>query len=140
MFKRSYYTQYMYNATILSMESGWCEGHFATNKGELTPIGKMHTDCANFVEKYGQPGCMVTQIALLNDFYSGWMPADHIAGRFQVWNGMDYEAGDFLTDAMISLFFPNYERSGFFMMKREQCVRLLMGRMPMFYTVMHVWK
>lgn len=105
---------------------------FATNKGELTPIGKMHTDCANFVEKYGQPGCMVTQIALLNDFYSGWMPADHIAGRFQVWNGMDYEAGDFLTDAMISLFFPNYERSGFFMMKREQCVRLLMGRMPMF--------
>ena len=114
LFKRSYYTQYMYNATILSMESGWCEGHFATNKGELTPIGKMHTDCANFVEKYGQPGCMVTQIALLNDFYSGWMPADHIAGRFQVWNGMDYEAGDFLTDAMISLFFPNYERSGFF--------------------------
>lgn len=130
----------MYNATILSMESGWCEGHFATNKGELTPIGKMHTDCANFVEKYGQPGCMVTQIALLNDFYSGWMPADHIAGRFQVWNGMDYEAGDFLTDAMISLFSRIMNGVAFFMMKREQCVRLLMGRMPMFYTVMHVWK
>lgn len=114
LFKRSYYTQYMYNSTVLSMESGWCEGHFGNNKGELSPIGKMHTDCVNFVGRYGQPGIMVTQVALLNDFYSGWMPADHITGRFQVWNGMDYEPGDFLTDAMISMFFPNYERSGFF--------------------------
>ena len=114
LFKRSYYTQYMYNSTILGMESGWCEGSWANNKGKLSPIGRMHTDCANFVEKYGQPGVMITQIALLNDFYSGWMPADHIAGRFQVWNGMDYEAGDYLTDAVVSLFFPNYERSGFF--------------------------
>lgn len=114
LFKRSYYTQYMYNSTILSMESGWCEGNFGNNKGTLTPIGEMHTDCEEFVRKYGQPGVMITQIALLNDFYSGWMPADHIAGRFQVWNGMDYEPGDFLTDALISMFYPNYERSGFF--------------------------
>lgn len=114
LMKRSYYTQYMYNSVILSMESGWCEGKWAQNKGKLSPIGVMHNDCAAFVEKYGNPGVMVTQVALLNDFYSGWMPADHIAGRFRVWNGMDYEPGDFLTDGIISMFYPNYERSGFF--------------------------
>lgn len=112
--KRSYYTQYMYNSTILSMEQGWCEGGWANNHGKLSPIGIMHNDCVNFVEKYGQPGVMVTQIALLNDFYSGWMPASHIASSFRVWNGMPYEAGDYLTDALVNMFYPNYDRSGFF--------------------------
>lgn len=114
LFKRSYYTQYMYNSTILSMEHGWCEGTWATNKGNLSPIGIMHDDCVDFVYKYGQPGVMVTQIALLNDFYSGWMPASHIASSFRVWNGMPYEAGDYLTDALVNMFYPNYDRSGFF--------------------------
>lgn len=114
LFKRSYYTQYMYNSTILSMEHGWCEGTWAANKGKLSPIGIMHDDCVDFVHKYGQPGVMVTQIALLNDFYSGWMPASHIASSFRVWNGMPYEAGDYLTDALVNMFYPNYDRSGFF--------------------------
>lgn len=114
LFKRSYYTQYMYNSTILSMEHGWCEGKWATNRGRLSPIGMMHDDCVDFVDKYGQPGVMVTQIALLNDFYSGWMPASHIASAFRVWNAMPYEAGDYLTDAVINMFYPNYDRSGFF--------------------------
>lgn len=114
LMKRSYYTQYMYNSTILSMEQGWCIGPWAANKGELSPIGIMHNDCVDFVNKYGQPGVMVTQIALLNDFYSGWMPASHISSSFRVWNGMPYEAGDYLTDALINMFYPNYDRSGFF--------------------------
>lgn len=114
LMKRSYYTQYMYNSTILSMEQGWCEGSWGQNKGELSPIGIMHNDCVEFVEKYGQPGTMITQVALLNDFYSGWMPASHITGTFRVWNGMPYAAGDYLTDALVSMFYPNYERSGFF--------------------------
>lgn len=114
LMKRSYYTQYMYNSTILSMEHGWCEGAWATNRGKLSPIGIMHNDCVDFVHKYGQPGVMVTQIALLNDFYSGWMPASHIAASFRVWNGMPYSSGDYLTDALVSMFYPHYERSGFF--------------------------
>lgn len=114
LMKRSYYTQYMYNSTILSMEHGWCDGQWGKNKGELSPIGIMHNDCANFVKQYGQPGVMITQIALLNDFYSGWMPASHILSSFRVWNGMPYEAGDYLTDNLISMLYPYYERSGFF--------------------------
>lgn len=114
LMKRSYYTQYMYNSTILSMETGWYVGPWNTTRGTLSPIGKMHTDCHDFVEKYGQPGVMTTQVALLNDFYSGWMPADHIANRFVVWNGMNYEKGDYLTDAIYSMIYPYYEKSGFF--------------------------
>ena len=114
LMKRSYYTQYMYNSTILSMEHGWCEGEWAANRGILSPIGMMHEDCADFISKYGQPGVMVTQVGLLNDFYSGWMPASHIANSFRVWNGMPYSSGDYLTDAIVNMFYPNYDRCGFF--------------------------
>lgn len=114
LIRRSFYTQYMYGSTILSMEQGWCEGPWATNKGTLSPLGIMQNDCAAFVESNGSAGDMLTPVGMLMDFYSGWMPARHIAGQFRVWNGMDYEAGDYLTDSIVSMFYPNYEESGFY--------------------------
>lgn len=114
LMRRSFYTQYMYGSTILSMEQGWCYGGWAENQGELTPLGIMQNDCADFVAANGHAGEMVTPVGVLLDFYSGWMPARHIAGQFKVWNGMDYEAGDYLSDRVISMIYPDYEDSGFF--------------------------
>lgn len=111
--KRSYYSQYAYNATILSLESGWTGG-WASSTGALTPIGQMHNDAFEMVRNNPRPGTIHTPIAMMNDFYQGFMPARQVANTLQTWNKIPYEAGDYLTDSLYSMFYPKYEDCGYF--------------------------
>lgn len=108
LLKREYFSQMMYNSTMLSFESGW-----TGSDGGLTQIGEINDNVYDLVNQHGTPGVMQTPVALLNDFYSGWMPAKQIANKFVTWNQIPYDKGDWMFDGMLSMIYPNYEESGF---------------------------
>jgi len=120
LLKRLLYTHILYNSVAVGFENGWLI--HKTNTGnyvdqfELTPIGKIQAEGVKWIEKYGQPGVMHTSTAFLMDFYSGWaMPRHLYTGNiYQVWGGMPYESGDYLTHSLLSLAYPGYEDSSYY--------------------------
>ena len=89
---------------------GGCEEY------ELTPIGRIQAAAVRFVEEHGQPGVMHAPVALLLDFFAGWTPPRHLYTRFvyQVWGGMPYTAGDYLTHGVLGLLYPGYEDASYY--------------------------
>jgi hypothetical protein len=59
---------------------------------------------------------MHTPVALLVDFYSGWSFPRHLYSGdvYRVWGNRPYEAGDYLTDAVLDLLYPGYQNSSYF--------------------------
>ena len=113
LLKRLLYTHYLYNCVAVGFESGWLT---ESAPYALTPVGEIQRGAVEFVARHGQPGVMHTPAALLLDFYSGWVPPRHLYTPYvyQVWGGMPYEAGDYLTHGVLSLLLPGYEDASYF--------------------------
>lgn len=113
LLRRIMYTHYMYNCDILGFE--WS---FFTDKQmkRLSPVGHIQSDAVRFVERHGSPGAMVAPVAMVMDFFNGWVPPRHLYSTraYMVWGGMPYEDGDYQTHALFSLLYPGYENAGFF--------------------------
>ena len=130
LLRRLLYNEYMYNCDILGFEQGWIRGDNTEKRitGEtvpleydessrvLTPIGLIQRSAVEFSESYGYPGIMYTPVAIIMDFFSGWVPPRHLYSKdiYKVWGNMPYEAGDYETHNLFSLIFPGYENSGFY--------------------------
>ena len=113
LLKRLLYTHYLYNCVAVGFESGWLT---ESPPYALTPVGEIQRGAVEFVARHGQPGVMHTPAALLLDFFSGWVPPRHLYTPhvYQVWGGMPYEAGDYLTHGVLSLLLPGYEDASYF--------------------------
>ena len=109
LMRRLLFTHYLYGCRILSFEGGQ-----RTSQGTVSPIGLVQEALVQTVNQYGQAGVMHTPVALLLDYWSGWMPAQYNRGGYYTWNGLDYGLGDFLTHNVFSLLYPNYEANGFY--------------------------
>ncbi|MCL4694926.1 MAG: hypothetical protein KJ060_20735, partial [Candidatus Hydrogenedentes bacterium] len=94
LLKRLLYSHILYNCVFVGYESGWFVGD------ELTPIGRMQQAAREWVQTHGQPGTMMTPIAVMTDFYSGWSFPRHLYtdNVCRVWGNLPYEPGDYLTD------------------------------------------
>jgi len=110
LLKRLIYSHILYNCVAVGFESGWIEGD------KLTPIGRIQQSAQRWVKENGQPGVMHTPVALLVDFYSGWSFPRHLYSGdvYRVWGNRPYEAGDYLTDAVLDLLYPGYQDSSYF--------------------------
>jgi hypothetical protein len=110
LLKRLLYSHILYNCVAVGFESGWIEGD------RLTPIGRIQQSAQRWVKENGQPGVMHTPVALLLDFYAGWSFPRHLYSGdvYRVWGNRPYEAGDFLTDALLDLLYPGYQNSSYF--------------------------
>ena len=110
LLKRLIYSHILYNCVAVGFESGWIEGD------KLTPIGRIQQSAQRWVKDNGQPGVMHTPVALLVDYYSGWSFPRHLYSGdvYRVWGNRPYEAGDFLTDAVLDLLYPGYQNSSYF--------------------------
>ncbi|GMV94836.1 MAG: hypothetical protein AMXMBFR82_46140 [Candidatus Hydrogenedentota bacterium] len=110
LLKRLLYSHILYNCVFVGYESGWFVGD------ELTPIGRMQQAAREWVVAHGQPGTMMTPIAVMTDFYSGWSFPRHLYtdNVCRVWGNLPYEPGDYLTDNVLDLFYPGYQDSSFF--------------------------
>jgi hypothetical protein len=109
LMRRLMFTHYLYGCNSLSFEGSW-----RTDQNSVSPIGMVQEAMVQTVSQYGRPGVMHTPVALLLDFYSGWMPAQYNRGNYYVWNAIDYGVGDHLTHNVFSLLYPSYEANGFF--------------------------
>lgn len=110
LLKRLLYSHILYNCMFVGFESGWLNGD------ELTPIGRIQQAAVEWTSAHGQPGVMLTPVALMTDFYAGWSFPRHLytSDVLRVWGNVPYEPGDYLTDGALNLFYPGYQDSSFF--------------------------
>jgi len=50
------------------------------------------------------------------DFYSGWSFPRHLYSKeiYKVWGNLPYEAGDYLTNNVLEMFYPDYQNSSYY--------------------------
>ncbi len=110
LLKRLLYSHILYNCVAVGFESSWFDGE------KLSPVGRIQQSAQRWVKEHGQPGVLHTPVALLLDFYSGWTFPRHLYSGdvYRVWGNRPYEAGDYLTDAVLDLLYPGYQDSSYF--------------------------
>lgn len=110
LLKRLLYTHILYNCVLVGFENGWLEGD------ELTPIGRIQKFARQWVRENGQPGTMLTPVALLLDFHSGWTFPRHLytGDVYRVWGNLPYAPGDYLTEGVLDMLYPGYQDSSFY--------------------------
>ena len=110
LLKRLMYSHILYNSAAVGFENEWfCDG-------KLTPIGKIQRDAARWVKTNGDPGTMITSVALLSDFFCGWSfpQCCYTSDVYLVWGNMPYDAGDYLNHNLLDLIYPGYELSSYY--------------------------
>ncbi len=125
LMKRLMYNQILYNSMAVGFESGWFFDTKVSSKGGwgassttggLTPIGKIQQAAGKWVRETGQPGAMVTPLALMVDFFAGWTFPRHLytSDVYRVWGNLPYAPGDYLTDGVLDMLYPGYQDSSYF--------------------------
>jgi len=111
LLRRLLFSHYLYNSVILGYEGALFTDAWwsPTGAGPLSPLGQIQRDAVKFVDAHPQPGVMQTPVALLLDYYAGWVPARTLTTTYQVWGYLPYDAGDYLTHCVFDLVYPHYE-------------------------------
>jgi hypothetical protein len=111
LLKRLIYSHIMYNCVAVGFE-----GSFLNKDKELSPIGKIQQSAYLWTKKYGNPGNLYTPVAVMVDFFSGWTFPRHLYSRniYRVWGNLPYAEGDYLTDGILDMFYPEYQDASYF--------------------------
>eukprot|EP01012_Entosiphon_sulcatum_P067032 TRINITY_DN9652_c0_g1_i4.p1 TRINITY_DN9652_c0_g1~~TRINITY_DN9652_c0_g1_i4.p1 ORF type:complete len:835 (-),score=107.68 TRINITY_DN9652_c0_g1_i4:78-2582(-) len=113
LLKRLMYTQLMYNCDVFGFEA-----FLTTATNDLTPLGKMQKAGKDLLHAQGDDiGGMVTSVAVVTDFFSGFTPPRHLYtdNIYRVWaSDLAYETGDYWLDAIFGLFYPTYREASYF--------------------------
>ncbi|MDD4773517.1 MAG: hypothetical protein PHZ09_07910, partial [Eubacteriales bacterium] len=59
---------------------------------------------------------MYTPLAIMTDFFSGWVPPRHLytGDIYKVWGNLPYNTGDYQLHLLFAQLFPGYENAGFY--------------------------
>jgi len=121
LLKRLWYVSYMYGSSLIGQGS-----YFFTKKGKyikdekgmlkLSPIGEMNIKEVEWSREHSERGVQYTPVALLFDFFTGWVPPRHLYSQrvYLVWGNMHYTKGDHQIDVFYREVFPGYEDSGYY--------------------------
>ena len=104
------YNHILYNCVFVGFESGWfqtatrCPDRSHTAGGATMGTGTWPARD------------MVTPIAVMVDFFSGWSFPRHLytGNVYRVWGNLPYEPGDYLTDGVLDMLYPGYQDSSYF--------------------------
>jgi hypothetical protein len=110
LLKRLMYSHILYNCVFAGFEAGWLEGD------GLSAIGRIQQAAQRWVRENGQPGVMLTPVAVMVDFLAGWTFPRHLytGDLYRVWGNLPYAAGDYLTDGVLDMLYPGYQNSSYF--------------------------
>jgi len=118
------YSHILYNSMLVGFESSWfyaqpdaaAAAEPQAEEAKLTPIGLMQRAAGRWMGEVGQPGAMLTPIALMLDFFAGWVFPRHLytSDVYRVWGNLPYDAGDYLTDGVLDMLYPGYQNSSCF--------------------------
>jgi len=123
LLKRLLYSQILYDSMMVGFESSYfysVQGPPVAGWGvegdELSPIGLIQRSAGKWLQAAGQPGVMMTPVALLLDFFAGWTFPRHLytSDVYRVWGNLPYEPGDYLTDGVLDMIYPGYQDSSYF--------------------------
>lgn len=110
LLKRLIYHHILYNCVFVGFESSWFDGE------ELSPVGRIQQAARQWTRDVGQPGVMLTPIALMTDFFSGWSFPRHLytGHTYRVWGNLPYGPGDHLMDGALEMLYPGYQDASYF--------------------------
>ncbi len=110
LLKRLMYSHILYDCVFVGFEAGWFDGE------ALSPVGRVQQAAQQWVRANGQPGTMMTPVALLMDFFAGWTFPRHLySGQiYRVWGNVPYGPGDYLTEGVLDMLYPGYQDSSYF--------------------------
>ena len=125
LMRRLFLQQWLWNCALLGYERSVLAGPTGrqgtpmdTTPARVSPIGRVQLATERLIRGGFTPGVMQTPVAILQDYFSGWMPARTNQVQFQAFNGLPYRPGDHLTDALLSAIFPGYENCGWYFDER----------------------
>ena len=119
LLRKIYYYTYLSGADILHYEgSSW--SHFVADKSnsfQLSPLGKVAKEVADFVfKKFPHRGEPYSPIAIMLDFYHGWVPPFYRGKNRRnwggVWCGIPFGKREWMLDSLFKFLFPGCEYSG----------------------------
>jgi hypothetical protein len=123
LLKRLLYSQILYNSMMVGFESSYFHAiqglpvaGWGVEGDELSPIGLIQRAAGKWLQAVGQPGVMMTPIALLLDFFAGWTFPRHLytSDVYRVWGNLPYEPGDYLTDGVLDMIYPGYQDASYY--------------------------
>ena len=114
LLRRIFLNQLLWNSCILGFEGATVSADRGRTRGRPSPIGRVEIATEKLIRKGFTPGVMQTPVAILQDYFCGWMPPRTNCTQFTAFNALPYRPGDYLTDNLLALLFPGYEHSGFF--------------------------
>lgn len=111
LLKRIMYSHFFYNSVLVGFEGSIYAG------GEtLSPIGRIQQNARKWIARNEPLGVMHTPVALLNDFFSGWVFPRHLYSReaYRVWGNLPYNAQDYFTSDVLGTLYPGYEDASYY--------------------------
>lgn len=114
LLRRIFLNELLWNSCILGFEGATVSADRGRTRGRPSPIGRVEIATEALIRQGFTPGVMQTPVAILQDYFSGWMPPRTNCTQFTSFNALPYRPGDYLTDNLLALLFPGYEHSGFF--------------------------
>ena len=120
LLKRLMYSHILYNSVAVGLENSWFEGGLSEigwPVGEkLSPIGRIQQTAGQWIKANGQPGTMLTPVAVVTDFFAGWSFPRHLytGNVYRVWGNLPYDPGDYFTDGVLDLLYPGYQNSSYY--------------------------
>lgn len=126
LLKRLMYSQILYDSMLVGFDQGWfyrqreagadgvSQDQIETER--LSPIGEIQRGAGRWIREAGQPGALVTPVALMLDFFAGWtFPRQlYTSNVYRVWGNLPYGPGDYLTDGVLDMLYPSYQNSSYF--------------------------
>ena len=114
LLRRIFLNELLWNSCILGFEGATVSADRARTRGRPSVIGQVQIAAEKLIRQGFTPGVMQTPVAILHDFFSGWMPPRTNCTQFTSFNSLPYRPGDFLADNLLNLLFPGYGSSGFY--------------------------
>ena len=119
LIRRATYMYFMYGAAALQPAA---PHHIpasvaGTSTDILSPFGEIALEIRDFMRAHPYPalGTPHIPVALVWDYYTGWLPPRTGSGLpYMVWGKSSYEKGDHQIDMLLRALFPHYEDSAYF--------------------------
>lgn len=114
LMRRLFLSEWLWNSGILSFEGSTFARTEDRRESKVSPLGAVQLATERLIRGGFSPGVLQTPVAVLQDYFSGWMPARTITTSLHAMNSFSYRPGDHLTDAILSMIYPGYEDSGWY--------------------------
>jgi len=114
LMRRMMFSQYLYNCALLGFEGGLFEHPFLSSQNE-TPIAEIQKQMYKFVQSNPRAGVMYAPVAVLQDFWSGWIPKGGfcpLTEGVSTFGTNKWDNGDWQTHFIIDKIYTDYDKNG----------------------------